>query len=171
MSQVLAIRRFSAFKLLALALPLLASAPLHAQTAATAAVPALAKFNGADTAWMLISTVLVLLMTIPGIMLFYSGMMRAKNALSIVAQFQRQNWKSHPSTGDKYNPDFAAIAQAYGIPGVTIQTREEMPQKLRVALNRHGPVVIHCHVDPEEELLHMLLGGHTLDDMSYETTF
>ncbi len=45
----------------------------------------LQKFNGADTAWMLISTVLVLLMTIPGIMLFYSGMMRAKNALSIVA--------------------------------------------------------------------------------------
>src|SRR5690349_3122207 len=42
-------------------------------------------FNGADTAWMLISTVLVLLMTVPGIMLFYSGMLRSKNALSIVA--------------------------------------------------------------------------------------
>ena len=78
MSQVLPLRRLPAFTLLALALPLLASAPLHAQTAATTALPALAKFNGADTAWMLISTVLVLLMTIPGIMLFYSGMMRAK---------------------------------------------------------------------------------------------
>ena len=42
------------------------------------------------------------------------------HALSIVAQFQRQNWKSHPSTGDKYNPDFAAIAAAYGIAAVTI---------------------------------------------------
>ena len=42
-------------------------------------------FNGGDTAWMLISTVLVLLMTIPGIMLFYSGMLRTKNALSVVA--------------------------------------------------------------------------------------
>ncbi|HSW27220.1 MAG TPA: ammonium transporter, partial [Burkholderiaceae bacterium] len=41
--------------------------------------------NGADTAWMLISTVLVLLMTIPGIILFYGGMLRTKNALSIVA--------------------------------------------------------------------------------------
>jgi len=38
-------------------------------------------------------------------------------------------------------------------------------------VNRKGPVLIHCHVDPEEELLPMLLGGHTLDDMSYETTF
>lgn len=41
--------------------------------------------SGADTAWMLISTVLVLLMTMPGIILFYSGMLRSKNALSIVA--------------------------------------------------------------------------------------
>ena len=93
------------------------------------------------------------------------------HALSIVAQFQRQNWKSHPSTGDKYNPDFAAIAQAYGIAGVTINSREGMEQKLRVALNRKGPVLIHCHGDPEEELLPMLLGGHTLDDMSHDTSF
>lgn len=42
-------------------------------------------FSGADTAWMLISTVLVMLMTVPGVMLFYSGMLRAKNAMSIVA--------------------------------------------------------------------------------------
>jgi ammonium transporter, Amt family len=41
--------------------------------------------NGADTAWMLICTVLVMLMTIPGIILFYGGMLRSKNALSIVA--------------------------------------------------------------------------------------
>jgi Ammonium Transporter Family len=54
---------------------------------AQAAVPAAVKpvFNGGDTAWLLISTVLVLLMTIPGIMLFYSGMLRSKNALSVVA--------------------------------------------------------------------------------------
>lgn len=42
-------------------------------------------FSGADMAWMLVCTVLVMLMTIPGLILFYSGMLRAKNALSIVA--------------------------------------------------------------------------------------
>ena len=68
MRQVLVNHRSAAFTSLALALPLLASGSLHAQTAATAVAPALAKFNGADTAWMLISTVLVLLMTVPGIM-------------------------------------------------------------------------------------------------------
>jgi Amt family ammonium transporter len=61
-----------------------------APTAAAVAAPATSLkprvvFNGADTAWMLISTVLVLLMTMPGIILFYSGMLRSKNALSIVA--------------------------------------------------------------------------------------
>lgn len=56
-----------------------------AQAAAAAAPAAAPSFNGGDTAWLLISTVLVLLMTVPGIMLFYSGMLRSKNALSIVA--------------------------------------------------------------------------------------
>ena len=93
------------------------------------------------------------------------------HALSIVAQFQRQNWQSHPATGDKYNPDFAAIAQAYGIAGVSIATKGEMTEKLTAALTRKGPVLIHCHVDPEEDLLPMLLGGHTLDDMSNEWSF
>jgi ammonium transporter, Amt family len=53
--------------------------------AAPSTAKAATAFDGADTAWMLISTVLVMLMTVPGIMLFYSGMLRAKNGLSIVA--------------------------------------------------------------------------------------
>jgi ammonium transporter, Amt family len=55
---------------------------LLAAPAAQAATPA---FSGADTAWLLISTVLVMLMTIPGIILFYGGMLRTKNSLSIIA--------------------------------------------------------------------------------------
>jgi len=39
-----------------------------------------------DTAWMLTSTALVLFMTIPGLSLFYAGMVRAKNALSVMMQ-------------------------------------------------------------------------------------
>ena len=39
-----------------------------------------------DTAWMLTSTVLVLLMTLPGLALFYGGLVRAKNILSILVQ-------------------------------------------------------------------------------------
>jgi ammonium transporter, Amt family len=39
-----------------------------------------------DTTWMLISTILVILMTIPGLALFYGGLVRAKNMLSVLTQ-------------------------------------------------------------------------------------
>ncbi|MGL4242749.1 MAG: ammonium transporter, partial [Beijerinckiaceae bacterium] len=42
--------------------------------------------NKGDTAWMLISTALVLLMTIPGLALFYGGLVRSKNMLSVLTQ-------------------------------------------------------------------------------------
>jgi ammonium transporter, Amt family len=42
--------------------------------------------NGADTAWILTSTALVLFMTLPGLALFYSGLVRAKNVLSVLMQ-------------------------------------------------------------------------------------
>ena len=45
-----------------------------------------ATLNSGDTAWMLTSTVLVLFMTIPGLSLFYAGMVRAKNSLSVMMQ-------------------------------------------------------------------------------------
>ncbi|OOG42827.1 ammonium transporter [Polaromonas sp. A23] len=79
-------RLVSGLRLPAAAVALLSFTYVQAQST-VAATPAAApvSFSSGDTAWMLVCTVLVLLMTVPGIMLFYSGMMRAKNALSIVA--------------------------------------------------------------------------------------
>ena len=42
--------------------------------------------NGADTAWILTSTALVLFMTLPGLALFYAGLVRARNILSVLMQ-------------------------------------------------------------------------------------
>src|SRR5712675_1947925 len=95
----------------ALAWLLLALGPLHAvkavaDEAAPAATPAAApaaapaapaaptepflvsndKLSSGDTAWMLTSTALVLLMTIPGLALFYGGMVRKKNVLATLMQ-------------------------------------------------------------------------------------
>src|SRR6202007_106933 len=42
------------------------------------------KINSGDTAWMLASTALVLLMTVPGLALFYGGMVRKKNVLATI---------------------------------------------------------------------------------------
>ena len=44
------------------------------------------ELNGANTAWILTSTALVLFMTIPGLSLFYSGLVRSKNVLSVLMQ-------------------------------------------------------------------------------------
>ncbi len=67
----------------AFALSLLAAASALAQDTAAAAAPVPDK---GDTAWMLVSTILVLLMTIPGLALFYGGLVRAKNMLSVLMQ-------------------------------------------------------------------------------------
>ena len=45
-----------------------------------------AELSAGDTAWMLTATALVLFMTIPGLSLFYAGMVRAKNVLSVLMQ-------------------------------------------------------------------------------------
>jgi Amt family ammonium transporter len=72
----------------------LAHAPgtLLAMTLALGLAPALARAadtpvpNKGDTAWMLISTALVLLMSVPGLALFYGGLVRTKNMLSVLMQ-------------------------------------------------------------------------------------
>src|SRR5665809_2335 len=57
-----------------------------AEPVAEAAEEAAPTLNSGDTAWMLTSTAIVLLMTIPGLALFYGGMVRKKNVLSVVMQ-------------------------------------------------------------------------------------
>jgi len=49
-------------------------------------VPAAAKLDPANTAWMITASVLVLFMTIPGLALFYAGLVRTKNVLSVLMQ-------------------------------------------------------------------------------------
>jgi len=69
------------------AAPAAAPAPAAAEAAAPAAAEAPApKVDSGDTAWMLTSTLLVILMTIPGLALFYGGLGRSKNMLSVLMQ-------------------------------------------------------------------------------------
>lgn len=69
---------------------LLLALPAFAQDAATPAVAAVeevvATIDTGDTAWMFVSTIIVILMTIPGLALFYGGLVRAKNILSVLTQ-------------------------------------------------------------------------------------
>ncbi len=63
------------------AAPVAAAAAAPAASAAPAPVP-----NKGDVSWMLVSTLLVILMAIPGLALFYGGLVRSKNMLSVLMQ-------------------------------------------------------------------------------------
>ena len=70
---------------------LLAALPAMAQEATTETVEAVAEaaapvMDNGDVSWMMVSTVLVLFMTLPGLALFYGGLVRSKNMLSILMQ-------------------------------------------------------------------------------------
>src|SRR5690606_12296414 len=60
------------------------AAPAEAAPAVEVEEPA--TLDSGDTAWMMTSMVLVLLMTLPGLALFYGGLVRAKNVLSVLVQ-------------------------------------------------------------------------------------
>jgi Amt family ammonium transporter len=100
---------------LLLALPALAD---DAAPAAAAAGPP--KLDSGDTAWMLASTALVLLMTVPGLALFYAGMVRKKNVLATMMQsfaiccivtivWMVAGYSIAFTTGNAYMGDFSRI--------------------------------------------------------------
>ena len=60
--------------------------PGTAAVSPSAAAPAAPKIDPGDTAWVLVSTALVLAMTAPGLALFYGGMVREKNVLGTIMQ-------------------------------------------------------------------------------------
>ena len=99
--------------LTALLITILATAPAFADDAPP-------KLDSGDTAWMLTSTALVLLMTIPGLALFYAGMVRKKNILATMMQsfticcivtivWMVAGYSIAFTTGNAYMGDFSRI--------------------------------------------------------------
>ncbi|WDA13926.1 ammonium transporter [Paracoccus marcusii] len=77
-------RKLSAYGLLA---AILSAVPAFAQDAAAPVVEAAAPIvDKGDAAWLMMSAVLVIFMTLPGLALFYGGLVRAKNMLSVLMQ-------------------------------------------------------------------------------------
>jgi acetolactate synthase-1/2/3 large subunit len=85
--------------------------------------------------------------------------------LGIVSQFQNLNWQSDPTCGQKWNPDFAAVARAYGIAASTVTQASEIKTNVEKALAHNGPYLIDCIVDECEDVVPMLLGGQKMDKM------
>ncbi|MFK7865962.1 MAG: thiamine pyrophosphate-binding protein [Alphaproteobacteria bacterium] len=84
----------------------------------------------------------------------------------IVSQFQKTKWDQDLACNDKQNPDFAALAAAYGIKGIRLDHLADMGGVIADALKDQSPCFIHCSVDQAEDISPMLLAGETLDKMS-----
>ena len=121
-------RRIASFAILA-SLAGLALEPSLAQ-AADAPTP-----NKGDTAWMLTASALVLLMTIPGLALFYGGLVRTKNMLSMLMQvfytvciviviWALYGYSMAFSEGTTYNSLFGGFTKAF-LKGVTAESNVE----------------------------------------------
>ncbi len=80
------IRRLASIPLMGAALLALSAAPASAAAPALLGHQAMLDLNSGASAWLLTSTALVLMMTLPGLALFYGGMVRKKNIISVIAQ-------------------------------------------------------------------------------------
>ena len=85
--------------------------------------------------------------------------------LGIVSQFQNLNWQSDPTCGNKWNPDFAVIARAYGIAGLKLENPALCEQQVKNLLATPGPALLHCVIDEAEDVVPMLLANQRLDRM------
>lgn len=85
--------------------------------------------------------------------------------LGIVSQFQLLNWNSDPSTGNKKNPSFSKIGEAYGLKGFDIYEKREIPTVMNNVFKDLSPAVVNCHVEPSEDVLPMLLAGQKMNEM------
>ena len=85
--------------------------------------------------------------------------------LGVVSQFQVQFFGSDPGCGNKKNPSFSKVGEAYGLNGIDIHSKNEIPSVLEEVFRDDFPTVIHCHIDYSEETYPMLLGGQQMNQM------
>jgi acetolactate synthase I/II/III large subunit len=64
----------------------------------------------------------------------------------------------------KFHPDFMQLAKAYGIPGYTLQTEEDVVNLLPQALSAPGPALVNCLVPTDENVMPMVLAGKGIDE-------
>lgn len=66
------------------------------------------------------------------------------------------------------NPDFARLAEAYGIKGVTLEDKSRLAETVREVLEHDGPVLLECRVHHEEGVFPMIPSGGAAEDMIIE---
>ncbi|NLV96743.1 MAG: biosynthetic-type acetolactate synthase large subunit [Desulfovibrionales bacterium] len=86
--------------------------------------------------------------------------------LGMVRQWQELFYKkNYCATCLHTNPDFVALAKAYGAEGFLIEKHEDLEPTLRAAFAHPGPVIVDVRVEPEENVAPMVPAGAALSEM------
>lgn len=85
--------------------------------------------------------------------------------LGIVSQFQRITWGTDPTSGEFPSPDFVALARAFNIRAERLTHRNEIKRKLTEFWETSGPVLLEVMIDHDADVVPMLLGGQTMDQL------
>ncbi len=86
--------------------------------------------------------------------------------LGMVRQWQELFYKkNYCATCLHTNPDFVAVAKAYGAEGFRVDKASELDETLRKAFAHSGPVIVDVRVEPEENVAPMVPAGAALSEM------
>jgi acetolactate synthase-1/2/3 large subunit len=85
--------------------------------------------------------------------------------LGMVRQWQQLFFEGRYSGTPLLGPDFAKVAEAYGIAGLTVRDKKEVVPAIEKALSIDGPVLIDFVVEQEENVYPMIAPGAAVDDM------
>ena len=88
------------------------------------------------------------------------------SVLGMVRQWQKLFYGNRFSQTNPHRAtDFVALAQSFGVTGMTIEKKEDIKTVLQQAVELNKPVVIDCRISPDENVLPMIPPGKTVNEM------
>ena len=85
--------------------------------------------------------------------------------LGMVRQLQTMYCEGrHMAVDFSFHPNFEILAQAYGIKGFTVRSKDELEMVIPEALATEGPVLVNCMVDAKENVSPMVMAGKSIDE-------
>lgn len=87
------------------------------------------------------------------------------NYLGNVRQWQKLFFRGRYSQTPLLNPDFIALAKAYGIKGEDVENRSQLDEAIKRMVESPEPFILNVNVDPEDMVFPMICPGHPIDDI------
>ena len=86
--------------------------------------------------------------------------------LGMVKQWEDLFWNErHSATIFEYNPDFTKVAEAYGIPAIRIEKKEEVPIAIRKALKAKGPILLEFAIEKDAHVYPMIPSNDIIENI------